>query len=124
MVSKELLERVVADVRRHVRRSKGYEEGSWVNPLAPVDCVTAFSLARLLTGRGLFDHCIAVAPEGHVYGYFFERLGVPILSVHVGYPPRRVEVLDDLAVVRDRRVLLLEDDVVSGGTLRLVIRTA
>jgi hypothetical protein len=120
MVSQELLERVVADVRRHVRRSRGYEEGPWVNPLAPADCVAAFSMARLLTGRGLFDHYIAVAPEGHVYGYFFERLGVPVLSVHVGYPPRRVEVLDELAVIRDGRVLLLEDDVVSGMTLRLV----
>jgi hypothetical protein len=121
MVSQELLERVVADVSRHVRRSKGYEEGPWVNPLAPVDCVAAFSMARLLTKRGLFDLCIAVAPEGHVYGYFFEKLGVPVLSVHVGYPPRRVEVLDDLAVVRGGRVLLLEDDVVSGVTLRLVV---
>jgi hypothetical protein len=72
-------------------------------------------------GHGLFDHCLAVAPEGHVYGYFFERLGIPVLSVHVGYPPRRVEVLDDLAVVRGGRVLLLEDDVVSGVTLRLVV---
>ena len=121
MVSKQLLEWVVADVRRHVRRSKGYEEGPWVNPLVPVDCVAAFTLARLLTGRGLFDHCVAVAPEGHVYGYFFERLGVPVLSVHVDYPPRRVEVLDDLAVIQGGRVLLLEDDVVSGVTLRLVV---
>ena len=109
MLSEQLLEWVVADVRRHVRRSKGYEEGPWVNPLAPVDCVAAFSMARLLAGRGLFDHCIAVAPAGHVYGYFFERLGVPVLSVHVGYPPRRVEVLDDLAVVRGGHVLLREE---------------
>ncbi len=123
MVSGQLLEWVVADVRRHVRRSKGYEEGPWVNPLAPADCVAAFSMARLLTDRSLFDHCVAVAPEGHVYGYFFERLGVPVLSVHVDYPPRRVEVLDDLAVVRGGRVLLLEDDVISGVTLRLVVDT-
>jgi len=57
---------------------------------------------------------------GH-YGYFFEQLGARILAVHVDYPPRRCEVLDDLSILRDGRVLILEDDVVSGVTLRLVI---
>jgi hypoxanthine phosphoribosyltransferase len=56
-----------------------------------------------------------------VYGYFFERcFAASMLSVHVGYPPRRCEVLDDLEVVRDKRVLILEDDVASGTTLRYV----
>jgi hypothetical protein len=105
MISQELLERVVADVRRHVRRSKGHEEGPWVNPLAPADCVAAFSMARLLTGRGLFDHCIAVAPEGHVYGYFFERLGVPVLSVHVGkksFHNRQIEAFGSFPLGKNR----------------------
>jgi hypoxanthine phosphoribosyltransferase len=64
---------------------------------------------------------VAVAPEGHVYGYFFERFGNSLLSVHVDYPPRRCEVLDDLGVIRSKRVLILEDDVASGTTLRHVI---
>jgi hypothetical protein len=121
MVSQEVLERVLADVGEHVRKSKGYETESWINPLTPVDSVAAFAMAKLLTDQQLFDYCVSVAPEGHVYGYFFERcFGAPMLSVHVDYPPRRCEVLDDLEVVRGKRVLILEDDIASGTTLRYV----
>ena len=123
MISQQLVEKVTSDIRQHVRQSKGYEEGPWVNPLVPVDCVHAFMMARLLVDRKVFDYCVAVAPEGHVYGYFFERLGASVLAVHVDYPPRKCEVLDDLSLFRGRRVLILEDDVVSGLTLRLVVST-
>lgn len=122
MVSQRVLERVLTDVDKHVRESKGYETESWINPLMPVDSVAAFAMAKLLTDQQLFDHCISVAPEGHVYGYFFGQcFGATILSVHVDYPPRRCEVLDDLDSVRDKRVLILEDDVASGTTLRYVV---
>ena len=46
-----------------------------------------------------------------------------MLAVHVDYPPRNCEVLDDLSLLRGQRVLILEDDVVSGLTLRLVVST-
>jgi hypothetical protein len=121
MVCQELLDKVMSQVRRHCRRAKGYEEGGWVNPLVPSNCVSAFMMARFLTEQETFEHYVAVAPEGHVYGYFFEQLGVRVLSVHVDYPPRRCEVLDDLSALRDDSVLILEDDVVSGVTLQLVI---
>ena len=39
----------------------------------------------------------------------------------IDYPPRRCEILDDLEKVRSKRVLILEDDVASGTTLRLVV---
>lgn len=123
MIAHELLEKVAADVRRHVRHSKGYEHGPWVNPLVPVDAVHAFMMAGLLIDKHVFDHCVAVAPEGHVYGYFFEQLGARVLTVHVDFPPRHCEVLDDLSVLHNQRVLILEDDVVSGLTLRLVVST-
>lgn len=121
MVSPELLEQVVADVGKHVRQAKGFEEESWINPLTPVNSVAAFAMAKLLTEQAAFDHCVSVAPEGHVYGFFFERLGASILSVHVDYPPRRCEVLDDLRTLRGKRVLILEDDVASGITLGYVV---
>jgi hypothetical protein len=89
--------------------------------LTPIDSVSAFAMARFLTEENVFDVCVSVAPEGHVYGYFFERLGASVLSVHVDYPPRRCEILDDLELIRDRRVLILEDDVASGTTLRHVV---
>ena len=117
----QLLERVVGDVGRHVRESKGYEEESFINPLAPVDSVAAFTMAKMLIDQDLFDVCISVAPEGHVYGYFFHCLGATVLSVHVDYPPRRCEILDDLHGIRARRVLILEDDVASGTSLRRVV---
>lgn len=122
MVPAALIDRVVADVRQHCRQSKGYEAAPYVNPLVPVDCVSAFNMARLLIEQRMFDHYVSVAPEGHVYGYFFQRLGQPVLSVYVDYPPRRFAALDDLSPIRGGRVLILEDDVVSGITLRLVTR--
>jgi hypothetical protein len=68
MVLSRLLNDVVADISRHVQMSKGYETESFVNPLTPVDCVSAFMMAKTLTERDLFDVCVSVAPEGHVYG--------------------------------------------------------
>lgn len=121
MISQQLLEEVICDVREHVRKSKGYEQGPWVNPLVPTDSVYAFAMAQSLIERKIFDCCVAVAPEGHAYGYFFERLGAWVLSVYVDYPPRTCTALDDLAPLRGQRVLILEDDVVSGLTLRLVV---
>ncbi len=115
-----LVAEVIADVDRHCRRSPGYEEGPWVNPMKPVDPVAAFALAKVLVNANAFDRCVAIAPEGHLYGYFFVTLGVEVLSVHVDYPPRQCEFLDDLSVLRGKRVLILEDDVVSGVTLQLV----
>lgn len=123
MVPQQIIERVIADVGRHVRSSKGYEVESFVNPLTPVDSVAAFAMAQLLTETNAFDVCVSVAPEGHVYGYFFQLFAAPILSVHVDYPPRRCEILDDLEIICGKRVLILEDDVASGTTLRHVVNT-
>jgi hypothetical protein len=116
----EVRDRVVAAVRAHCE-AKGYREGEGVNNFVPHDCVAAFQMARLLAVGGAFDHYVAIAPEGHIYGYFFERLGAEVLSVYTDYPPTRVEAAEDLAVLKGRRVLLLEDDVIGGATLRLVV---
>ena len=118
MVPRQLLDAVLADVRRHCQ-ARGYREGPGVNNFVPHDAVAAFGMAeRLVAAR--FDHYLAVAPEGHVYGYFFERLGVRVLSVFTDYPPTRVTAEDDLRAVEARRGLLIEDDVIGGRTLRLV----
>ncbi len=78
-------------------------------------------MAKLLT-ENQFDRYLAVAPEGHVYGFFLEWLGARVLSVFVDYPPWQLETRDDLAVIRGGRVPILEDDIISGVTLQLVIR--
>lgn len=119
MVSRQILDAVLADVRRHCE-AKGYREGPGVNNFVPHDAVAAFGMARRLAAEE-FDHYLAIAPEGHIYGYFFERLGVPVLSVYTDFPPTRCATDDDLRVIEGRRVLLIEDDVIGGRTLRLVI---
>lgn len=79
-------------------------------------------MARLLVGQNIFDHTIAIAPEGHIYGYFFERMGVDVLSVYTDPPPStRVESVENLSKIFRGNVLLIEDDVVSGSTLRIVV---
>lgn len=120
MIPRELLARVRADVHQYCE-SKGYREGPSVNNFVPHDAVAAFAMARFLVGSGEFDHFLAVAPEGHIYGYFLERLGTKMLSVFADYPPTKCESDADLSVLRGTRVLLVEDDVIGGRTLRLVV---
>ncbi len=121
MINLKLLEQLSRDAYRHCS-SKGDADSPWQNPLAPDDCVSAFMMAKTLTEKRLFDHYVAVAPEGHVYGFFFEKFGAKVLSVFVDYPPRKLEMRDDLRVIRGGRVLILEDDVISGVTLQLVVK--
>ncbi|MBV5339895.1 MAG: hypothetical protein J0665_10115 [Deltaproteobacteria bacterium] len=118
MVSRQLINALLVDVRRHCQ-TKGYREGPGVNNFIPHDLVDAYGMAKYLVTAG-FDKYLAIAPEGHIYGYFFERMGVPVLSVFTDYPPTRCIAEDDLRILRDQRVLLIEDDAISGRTLRLV----
>jgi hypothetical protein len=119
VVPRGVLEAVLAEVRAHCQR-RGYREGPGVNNFVPHDAVAAFGMAKLLTGMG-FDRYVAVAPEGHIYGYFFERLGARALSVLADYPPTRCVAEDDLRAISGQRVLLIEDDVIGGRTLRIVV---
>lgn len=100
-------------------KAKGYTEQEGVNNLTPHNCARAFQMAKRLTQQG-FDAYIAIAPEGFIYSYFFEKLGAKILSVFSDYPSTRIETQDDLSVIRGKRVLIIEDDVIGGGTLRLL----
>ena len=120
MVPQQLLESVAQQACQHCA-AKGYVSGPNWNPLEPQDPVTALAMASLLVGSGQFDHYLAVAPEGHAYGYFFERFGARVLSVFVDYPPRQVTQADNLTAVSGGRVLVIEDDVVSGVSLGLVV---
>lgn len=120
MVPEWLLDRVAAQAREHCA-ARGYIRGPNWNPLTPHDPVAALAMARVLVGSKRFDHYVAVAPEGHAYGFFFQRLGVPVGELFVDYPPRRVTGVERLAPVAGGRVLLIEDDVVSGVSLGLVV---
>jgi len=115
----DILSLVLEDIAMHCY-NKGYREGPGVNNFIPHDAAAAFEMARTLATR--FDQYVVVAPEGHIYGYFFEQLGIPVLSVFTNYPPTLCTSDDDLSVIKNKKVLLIEDDVVSGHTLRLVVR--
>ena len=116
-----LLGQVAEEVRGYCA-AKGFVRGPNWNPLIPQDSVAALAMARSLIDTGAFDLYVAVAPEGHAYAFFFEQLGAPVLSICVDYPPTRVESVDDLSASHRRRVLLIEDDVVSGISLDLVMK--
>lgn len=110
---------LVALIRAHCERL-GHREGPGVNNFIPHSGRHAYGMARLLIAER-FDHYLAIAPEGHVYGFFFEQLGQPVGAVHVDYPPTRVDLGIDLHALRGQSVLLIEDDVIGGRTLRLVV---
>lgn len=107
------------DVRRHCE-AKGYRDHEkGVNNFIPHDAIASYAMAKLLSER--FDNFVAIAPEGHIYGYFFERDGTMVLSVVADYPPTHCSSDDDLSVLKGKNVLLIEDEVVSGLTLKLVV---
>jgi hypothetical protein len=118
-VPQKFLDQVTAKVVQHCA-ALGYESGPNWNPLQPQDSVAALAMARSLVESRQFDSYLAVAPEGHVYGYFFEQFGIKPLSIFVDYPPRSATTQDDLSVLRGKRVLIIEDDVISGISLQLV----
>jgi len=114
----QLYKSVCDNIRTHCQE-KGYREVPGVNNFIPHDAIAAFGMAKLLAGK--FDRYVAVAPEGHIYGYFFEQLGIQVLSIFTDYPPTSCESQDDLSVLGGQKVLLIEDDVISGKSLQLVI---
>ena len=118
MNAKMIYSAICKDVQRYCR-AKGYHEGDGVNNFIPHDAVASFGVAKLLAGK--FDRYVAVAPEGHIYGYFLERMGCPVLSVFTDYPPTCCTSEEDLTLLENQRVLLIEDDVISGRTLQLVV---
>jgi hypothetical protein len=115
---------VLQNVLRSVRdycHEMGVLEAPGINNLVPHECVNAYAMARYLVQKVGFDHYVAVAPEGHIYGYFFKRIGIQPLAISVDYPPIKASVLDDLIPIAGGTVLIIEDDVIGGGTLEVVV---
>ncbi len=115
-----MVDRVLGEVEAHCL-ARGGRPGPGVNNFVPNDPVAAFTTAQTIIRERVIDEYVAVAPEGHIYGWFFEQLGAPVRSLHVDYPPTRCRSEGDLSALRDRRVLVIEDDVIGGATLRLVV---
>ena len=92
-----------------------------MNNFVPHDIVAAYAMASYLTSEKQFDRYIAVAPEGYIYGFFFSVLGHEHIDVHVDFPPTTCRALADLSVIHAQHILVIEDDIIGGSTLQLVI---
>ncbi|MBK5275605.1 MAG: hypothetical protein JJE30_11205 [Desulfuromonadales bacterium] len=113
--------RSVCEDIAHYCLGKGYREGPGINNFVPHDAVAAFGMAKQLICANGFDLYLSVAPEGHIYGYFFEKMGCETMEIYVPYPPVGIQVLNDLTGIKGKRVLIIEDDIISGKSLRLVV---
>ncbi len=116
----EMIRRVMVDVRR-TGALRGFVSGPNWNPMVPYDPIASFAMAQHLLSSREYQAFVAIAPEGHLYGYFFEDLGATVLSVEVDYPPKTLSLGAGIDTIQNRDVLLIEDDVVSGTTLRRVL---
>lgn len=84
----------------------------------------AFTSARRIVESGVVDIGLSVEPEGCGYSYFFELHGLKVLHVFADFDGKggiEYRETEDLAVLRGKRVLLIEDDVRTGQTLRAVL---
>jgi hypothetical protein len=115
-----VIQYVLKSVRDYCHE-RGAWEGPGVNNFVPHDCINAYTMAKYLVQNIGFTHYISVAPEGHIYGYFFSRIGIHPLAVFVDYPPTNLTTFDDLSPIFGGNVLIIEDDVIGGGTLRIVV---
>lgn len=90
------------------------------NPLA------AFNAAWKAAREG-FDVALIVGPEGFVYEPYFRDLGIPTMAVNIPEigedEARTIKLFDNLAELRGKKVLVVEDDVRTGATLQKLLET-
>lgn len=116
---KEITARVYQEIEAHCVKRGGIL-GPNVNRFVPHDLVTSFAVARRLSTR--YQGFVAVAPEGHMYSWFLETLTRTVHSVWVNDPPATRCVSEgNLPDFAGKDILIVEDDLVSGASMRLVI---
>lgn len=73
-----------------------------------------------------YDYALLVGPEAFPYAPLFEDLGLPLVSVNIPEADyggeRSFRSFDNLKVLRNKRVLVVEDDVQSGATLEKLLQ--
>lgn len=97
------------------------------NEHIPHSFTSAFRTAKEALERGGYDVALLVGPEGFAYEPIFRDLGIPTVAVNIPESDfggrRTLKKFDDLSKLRGKRVLVVEDDVHSGATLRRLLRT-
>jgi hypothetical protein len=84
----------------------------------------AITNSRTLAESGAYDLGLSVEPEGCAYAYFFETQGMRILHVYADFDGKGgidYREVDDLGELRGKRILIIEDDIQTGLTLRTVL---
>ena len=86
----------------------------------PHDVFESLKLSRQIMQEKNFEVVLVIGPEGCKYAVPFELAGLPLVEIFIddSDPARPYQALDDLEAIRGKKVLLLEDDVCSGATLR------
>ncbi|HII39301.1 TPA: phosphoribosyltransferase [Candidatus Micrarchaeota archaeon] len=96
------------------------------NKHLPHDTLAAFHAAAKAVKSGGFDYALIVGPEGVAYEARFNELGLPTVAVNVPEArpgkPRQLKKLDDLSLLKGKKVLVVEDDVRTGATLQRVLK--
>ncbi len=91
----------------------------------PADPVGAFAAAKKAVEDG-FEAALIVGPEGFAYEPYFKDLGIETIAISVDWDSKKksqsIKILDDLTKLKEKKVLIVDDDVTSGATLEEVIK--
>jgi hypoxanthine phosphoribosyltransferase len=83
--------------------------------------IEALATARAAVNDDQNDIGVVIGPEGFMYASMFSLLGFPLVNIHIDEycktEDRPYKELDDISCIKGKRVLLIEDDVVTGKTL-------
>lgn len=75
--------------------------------------------------RGKYDVALIVGPEGFAYEPIFKDLGLPTVAINIPEADfggkRTLKAFDDLAQLKGKSVLVVEDDIQSGATLKKLL---
>lgn len=84
----------------------------------------AFNAAQKAVRDGC-DIALIVGPEGFAYEPYFKDFGVRTIAVNIpesGVDEQRtIKIFDDLSILRGKKVLVVEDDVQTGATLKKLL---
>ncbi|MFO1520412.1 MAG: phosphoribosyltransferase, partial [bacterium] len=115
---------LLARGRYHGRALDLAKEREVENPHFPASYTASFRSAQQAL-RQKYDVALIVGPEGFAYEPIFEDLGLPSIAVNIPEAdfngPRSFQSFDDLSALKGKRVLVVEDDVQSGATLRALL---
>jgi hypothetical protein len=93
----------------------------------PHQYTSAFRSAQEALQKGRYDAAVIVGPEAFAYEPIFRDLGVATFAVNIPETEfggkRSLKRLEGLGTLKGRRVLVVEDDVRSGATLKRLLRT-